>query len=904
MSYKTTYVSSTKTEYHRYYTAMRGVDFSGDGSRIDRTRFAGLVNMWRDYDGGGAALTESVPGFRRIASLGGVCRALHRQRAGGRDHLLAHVGSSLYRFAVEERDALSALSPIAALSEEGSVSFPSGDALFLLDGKRLLRVSPEGEARAVGDGNGEFSPYVPTTFINGKAYEQRNLLTRRFKERYTVTDPKNNAYGSPDLTYTVIDESEGLCELSGSKGGGLTELYVPRTVDLRGRSYRVVRIADDAFRGLSSITRLSVPVGVLAIGVHAFAGCLSLTEASLPDELCEIGKEAFRDCTALSSLWLGRSLQTVGEKAFDGCPAMHIRYPLELSDYQKIEGAPSAEANTLSTLTYDTSLLLRIPLSEPAVEVRVTLPDGSELAASPIKDGEDITALLLSLERQAILTGAELLLEGTLSASRYAESDIASHFLAEAISEDGGFSAIVGCRVAEVFDGRIFLSGNPSFPNTVFYSARNESGQNDPTYFGALNYFNDGVGPYPVGALLSVGDALAVFKTGDDGSGSIYYHTPKETEISLLPKIYPVSYVHSGMAACGRAISFLDDPLFVCKKGICALAKQTLSLARSVSCRSHAVNARLLGEDLSRAALSVFCGYLAVLTEGRIYLADSRATYRHETGDVGYEWYYLDGIGTYTEDTRVYRYASSAHDGYLTWDTPDAVAEGTVYSALTDDGEKVFYVKKEEDAFEVYPTEEFCGGIFHPALTLCAIDDLLFFGTENGDICLFNNDKRGVAPTRIRDADGFDVETYTKAYGRVIHPEFYHFDRHAPHCELVYPLDDCGIPHLEKDTVKNSLIVKCRSYAISRLSLSVATDRRLLQCERELPSGSLSFSELDFSALPLSERDTFTAAFDEREKRWVEKQISLSSDRIFSPFGVYTVAYRFRLHGRVHGDKT
>lgn len=899
-----TYLTSTKTEYHRYYTAMRGVDLSGDGSRIDKSRFASLVNMWRDYDGVGAALTESVPGFRRIASLGGKCHALHRQRADGKDYLLVHAGTSLYRLPAEERDSLTAQSPIATLADERSVSFPAGSALFLLDGKKLLRVSKTGEAQAVGEGTGELFPYVPTTFINGKPYEQRNLLTRKFKERYAITDPKNNAYGSPNLAYTVIDEENALCELSGSTGGGLTEMYVPRTVDLHGKSYRVIRVADGAFRGLVSLTGVHIPVGVLAIGEHAFSGCTSLGEVFLPDELAEIGAEAFRGCTSLTSLWLGRSLCTVGKDAFDGCPTLHIRYPLGLSEYQKIEGAPSAESHTVTTLTYDTSLVLRIPLCESATEVKVSAVGGEELSAEALTENGRITALRITVQKQALLTGAELLIEGTLSAGVSAKSDTADSFLSEAITEDGGFSAIVGCRVAEVFDGRVFLSGNPSYPNTVFYSARNDTGQNDPTYFGVLNYFNDGVGPYPVGTLLSVGDTLAVFKTGDDGNGSIYYHTPKETEISLLPKIYPVSYVHSGTAVTGEAISFLDDPLFVGEKGICALAKDALSAQRSISCRSHAVNARLLGEELSSASLAVFCGYLAVLTEGRIYLADSRATYRHETGEIGYEWYYLEGIGTHTEDERVYRFAPLAHEGYLVKDTPDAEAHGTVYSETLESGESVFFLKEGEASYEVYPTEEFRGGVFHPAKRLCAIGDLLFFGCENGDICLFNNDKRGVPPKHIREAEDFDPSLYASRYGRVIHPCFYDFDRHAPHYELVYPLDDCGVPHLEKDTVKSSLVIKCQSYASSALSLTVATDRHISRCERTLPSGSLSFSDLDFSALALSEADTFTAAFDERERRWVEKQISLSSDRIFSPFGVYTVAYRFRIHGRVHGGMT
>ena len=95
-------------------------------------------------------------------------------------------------------------------------------------------------------------------------------------------------------------------------------------------------------------------------------------------------------------------------------------------------------------------------------------------------------------------------------------------------SVDGIF-AILGCTVCENFDGRVFISGHPELPNTVFYSARDESGENNPLYFGELNYFCDGTGPFGVCSILAAAESLAIFKSGDDGGGSIYYHTPKET---------------------------------------------------------------------------------------------------------------------------------------------------------------------------------------------------------------------------------------------------------------------------------------------------------------------------------------------------------------------------------------
>ena len=220
-----------------------------------------------------------------------------------------------------------------------------------------------------------------------------------------------------------------------------------------------------------------------------------------------------------------------------------------------------------------------------------------------------------------------------------------------------------GCTVAESFDGRVFLSGNPSLPGVVFFSSR-ENGRGAPLYFGSYNYFSDGLGTFGVSSMLSSADSLLVFKTADDGGGSIFYHTPKETGIDVMPKIYPVSYTHNGIGAFGSSISFFDDPIFISKTGICAVDKKTISLEKSIACRSHNVNALLLSENLKDASLAEWCGYLAVGINGKIFLADSRRTFMHESGYREYEWYFMNGIGTHENDRRVYRYSSIAHTGY------------------------------------------------------------------------------------------------------------------------------------------------------------------------------------------------------------------------------------------------
>ena len=115
---------SHSTEYSRCYTDMRGVDFTGDGGTVSPSRFAYLENMYRDYDGEGAGLTESVPGYRSLVSLGAPLYSIHRQKTKDGDILILHAGTSLYRLPVSQRDTPGTMTPIATVAARAARAAP------------------------------------------------------------------------------------------------------------------------------------------------------------------------------------------------------------------------------------------------------------------------------------------------------------------------------------------------------------------------------------------------------------------------------------------------------------------------------------------------------------------------------------------------------------------------------------------------------------------------------------------------------------------------------------------------------------------------------------------------------------------------------------------------------------
>ena len=202
------YRISKSTEYTVTYTGMRGVNFSSDIADANRHRFSYLENMYKDYSGGGEGVTESVPGFRKIASIG---KRIHRiythKTSAGTEYVVVHAGSSLYRFAVSERNsALNSIKPIATVRDSESCGFISGSDLYIMDGVRITKVDESGYASTVNDQNST-EPYIPTTYYNGEEYEQRNLLTNKFMEKYLITISSDFAMESAGLNYRIISEA-------------------------------------------------------------------------------------------------------------------------------------------------------------------------------------------------------------------------------------------------------------------------------------------------------------------------------------------------------------------------------------------------------------------------------------------------------------------------------------------------------------------------------------------------------------------------------------------------------------------------------------------------------------------------------------------------------------------------
>ena len=182
---------------------------------------------------------------------------------------------------------------------------------------------------------------------------------------------------------------------------------------------------------------------------------------------------------------------------------------------------------------------------------------------------------------------------------------------------------------------------------------------------------------------------------------------------------------------------------------------------------------------------------------------------------------------------------------------------------------------------------------------LTSENDLLYFGTKHGDICVFNTDKIGEAPPYISSKPEFDEAEYKESHRNTLHPYYYLFDGHTPGYYLKTVDDDCNAPYMTKSTVKHSLVIKLYTHGKGSVICEVGTENSGYKEIASFPSSSMDFEEFAFDSLSFSNEELFTIRVNEKEKRWIQKSIALHSKEFLSPFGLNLISYRFNVKGKI-----
>lgn len=209
---------------------------------------------------------------------------------------------------------------------------------------------------------------------------------------------------------------------------------------------------------------------------------------------------------------------------------------------------------------------------------------------------------------------------------------------------------IMGCTLYQEFDNRLFLSGNPSYPSTVWHSSLH-----DVSYFSDLDYYVDGADQEPIKGMIAGNNGLWVFRDVTKANSGVFYHTPALDED--YGKVYPSSHSSIALGCVGGAVNFNDDTVFFSARGM-ESASTDITSEQFVTHRSSLVDRKMITHsDYKSMVLAEWEGYLLVCIGSEVYLADSRAVTQLEN-HVEYEWYHWN-FGDYNVT------CATVHDGVL-----------------------------------------------------------------------------------------------------------------------------------------------------------------------------------------------------------------------------------------------
>jgi hypothetical protein len=117
--------------------------------------------------------------------------------------------------------------------------------------------------------------------------------------------------------YEIVSKKKKTVKVTGIQNKKITNLKIPAKIKYKGKSYKVVAVADNAFKNNSKIKTVSIGNNVKTIGDNAFANCIKLKKVTIGKNVTTIGKKSFYKCRKLNQIKINSSkLKKVGKNAF------------------------------------------------------------------------------------------------------------------------------------------------------------------------------------------------------------------------------------------------------------------------------------------------------------------------------------------------------------------------------------------------------------------------------------------------------------------------------------------------------------------------------------------------------------------------------------------------------------
>ena len=246
-------------------------------------------------------------------------------------------------------------------------------------------------------------------------------------------------------------------------------------------------------------------------------------------------------------------------------------------------------------------------------------------------------------------------------------------------------------------DNRLFLSGNPAYPNRDW-----RSGSNNCTYFPETAYTLIGTEDSSImGYMKQFGDLVIIKEDSDQDATTFIRSTSTDSDGKTT---FPVIQGLAGTGAIAkRAFDVLyDDNLFLSRQGVFSMDSNKITFQKTTQLRSFYVNSKLTAErDLDNAFSIIWDRFYMLFVNSRVYIADALQRNNNISGSYGYEWYFWDNLpatcaGVYDGDL----YIGLSGGKFAVFKDLDSYG----MTAYSDDGEAIscYWTTKQDDMG--YPT--------------------------------------------------------------------------------------------------------------------------------------------------------------------------------------------------------
>lgn len=192
-------------------------------------------------------------------------------------------------------------------------------------------------------------------------------------------------------------------------------------------------------------------------------------------------------------------------------------------------------------------------------------------------------------------------------------------------------------------NNRVFISGNPDYPNIVTYSYLN-----DVTYFPADAIIRAGLETIPITGMVRPNDGkMAVLKDVSDTDSTIFYIGYATYNNEQVFNIEGSTKGEGNIAKNAHA-TLINEPLILTQNGVFALNTGTITDERYVYHRSYYIDAKLKRENNLKDAIGIANDgkyYLAI--NDNVYVADSRfktTSTNSRYSNYQYEWYFWNNL--------------------------------------------------------------------------------------------------------------------------------------------------------------------------------------------------------------------------------------------------------------------